>query len=101
MGSVLAAFLAGRMTEKNVISVPALMADYYSLSPDPSDPEQRVAFGTSGHRGSSSDRGFNEDHILAIAQAVSEYRAREGVRGPLFIGADSHALSEAAMRSDT
>ena len=82
-----------------LISVPELMADYYSLRPDATIPDQRIGFGTSGHRGSSSDLSFNEDHILAITQAVSEYRSRQGVRGPLFVGADSHALSEAALRS--
>ena len=82
-----------------LISVPELMADYYSLRPDAAIPDQRIGFGTSGHRGSSSDLSFNEDHILAITQAVSEYRSRQGIRGPLFVGADSHALSEAALRS--
>ncbi|MCX5044696.1 phosphoglucomutase (alpha-D-glucose-1,6-bisphosphate-dependent) [Aldersonia sp. NBC_00410] len=73
-----------------------LVTAYYSLTPDPSVPEQMVVFGTSGHRGSSLNRAFNEAHILATTQAIVEYRAGEGITGPLFIGRDTHALSEPA-----
>ncbi|MBD0323772.1 MAG: alpha-D-glucose phosphate-specific phosphoglucomutase, partial [Aldersonia sp.] len=76
-----------------------LATAYYSLIPDPSVPEQMVAFGTSGHRGSSLNRAFNESHILAITQAIVEYRAGQGTTGPLFIGRDTHALSEPAWVS--
>src|SRR6185436_78169 len=71
----------------------------YSERPDPSRPEQRVIFGTSGHRGSAFTCGFNESHILSIAQAVCRYRTHQGIDGPLFIGIDTHALSEPAYRS--
>jgi phosphoglucomutase len=74
-----------------------LVASYYALVPDADDPGQRVAFGTSGHRGSSLDRAFNETHIAAITQAIVEYRAGQGITGPLFIGADTHALSRPAQ----
>ena len=80
-------------TESDLIDVEALVRAYYDLEPDVSIPEQRVAFGTSGHRGSSFNRSFNERHILAITQAIVEYRTAQGVTGPLFIGADTHALS--------
>ena len=73
------------------------VAAYYTTRPDPADPAQRVAFGTSGHRGTSSDGSFNEDHILAICQAISEYRAGQATTGPLFAGMDTHALSEPAL----
>ena len=82
-----------------LVDVPRLMAAYYSERPDPSDPAQRVSFGTSGHRGSSLATSFNQDHILAVAQALTEVRSAQGIAGPLFLGADTHALSEAAMRS--
>ncbi|MCB0077804.1 MAG: phosphoglucomutase (alpha-D-glucose-1,6-bisphosphate-dependent) [Anaerolineales bacterium] len=82
-----------------LINTPRLMAAYYSQCPDPADVAQRVSFGTSGHRGSSLDNSFNEDHILATSQAIAEYRAAQGIDGPLHIGMDSHALSEAALRS--
>jgi phosphoglucomutase len=82
-----------------LISVAALEAAYYDLHPDVAEPAQRVAFGTSGHRGSSLDAAFNEDHILAIAQAICEYRAGQGIDGPLYIGKDTHALSAPAQRS--
>jgi phosphoglucomutase len=72
---------------------------YYALRPDPDIPEQRVSFGTSGHRGSSFDCAFNEWHILAIAQAICLYRKQEGIDGPLFLGADTHALAEPAFAS--
>src|SRR6185503_18563246 len=72
---------------------------YYAEHPDPSVPEQRVAFGTSGHRGSALSTAFNEDHILATSQAICEYRAGQGITGPLFMGKDTHALSEPAFVS--
>ncbi len=77
----------------DLIDVDAVLAAYEDLHPDVSVPEQRVVFGTSGHRGSSLDTAFNRDHILAITQAICEYRADQGTDGPLFMGADSHALS--------
>ena len=87
------------MESKKVVNLPSLISDYYTLAPDPENKTQGVAFGTSGHRGSSKLRSFNETHILAIAQAVAEHRKAEGVPGPLYIGADTHALSEPALRS--
>jgi phosphoglucomutase len=82
-----------------LVDVPRLITAYYSLRPDPAIAAQRVAFGTSGHRGSSFDAGFNEAHVLAISQAISEYRRQQGVDGPLFIGFDTHALSAPAFAS--
>jgi phosphoglucomutase len=82
-----------------LVDVPRLVAAYYTERPDPETPGQRVAFGTSGPRGSSLLGSFNEPHILAIAQAVAEYRTVQGIDGPLFLGTDTHALSEPAMRS--
>lgn len=84
-------------TESDLIDVEALLRAYYDLHPDVSIPEQRVVFGTSGHRGSSLNTAFNEDHILAITQAVVDYRTSQGITGPLFIGADTHALSGPAQ----
>ncbi|MFF2324514.1 MULTISPECIES: phosphoglucomutase (alpha-D-glucose-1,6-bisphosphate-dependent) [unclassified Streptomyces] len=81
---------------EDLIDVARLVTEYYTLHPDPAEPGQRVAFGTSGHRGSSTATAFNEDHIAATSQAISEYRARQGTDGPLFLGADTHALSEPA-----
>ncbi|MEU8203795.1 phosphoglucomutase (alpha-D-glucose-1,6-bisphosphate-dependent) [Streptosporangium sp. NPDC049046] len=80
----------------DLVDVARLVTSYYALHPDPGEIGQRVAFGTSGHRGSSLNVAFNEDHILATSQAIVEYRAAQGVDGPLFLGADSHALSEPA-----
>ena len=92
--------LAGKPAPKDVlVDVPALVRRYTADAPDPSKPGERVAFGTSGHRGSSLRRSFNEAHILAVAQAVAEHRARAGVTGPLFLGRDTHALSEPAERT--
>src|SRR5215218_3423576 len=85
--------------ESDLIDVTALVEAYYEKHPDVSIPEQRVVFGTSGHRGSSFDTAFNEDHILATTQAIVEYRAAQGTTGPLFIGRDTHALSEPAWVS--
>ncbi|MER8088005.1 phosphoglucomutase (alpha-D-glucose-1,6-bisphosphate-dependent) [Streptomyces sp. NPDC094048] len=81
---------------EDLTDVARLVTAYYTLHPDPAEPDQRVAFGTSGHRGSSTATAFNEDHIAATSQAISEYRARQGTDGPLFLGADTHALSEPA-----
>ncbi len=80
----------------DLIDVDAVLAAYDDIHPDPADPVQRVVFGTSGHRGSSLDGAFNRDHILAITQAICEYRALHGTDGPLFLGADTHALSAPA-----
>ncbi|MEY4530648.1 MAG: hypothetical protein RLZZ156_1369 [Deinococcota bacterium] len=80
-------------------NIPRLVAAYYDFFPDPSIAAQRVAFGTSGHRGSSLKSTFNDAHIAAIAQATAEYRALQGITGTLFIGADSHALSEPALNT--
>ena len=82
-----------------LINVAKLVTAYYSLAPDPAVRAQRVAFGTSGHRGSAFDAAFNEAHILAIAQAVCAYRAQAGITGPLFVGMDTHALAEPAFAS--
>lgn len=83
----------------DLVDVGKLVDAYYATRPDPSVPAQRVAFGTSGHRGSSFDASFNEDHILAISQAVADYRKREGIDGPLYIGIDTHALSLPAFET--
>src|SRR6185312_13506331 len=92
--------LAGKPAPTSIlVDVPKLLAAYVDLRPDPSVAAQRVAFGTSGHRGSSFERGFNEWHILAISQAICEYRKGKGIDGPLFIGADTHALSQPALES--
>ncbi|HJD83094.1 phosphoglucomutase (alpha-D-glucose-1,6-bisphosphate-dependent) [Kitasatospora aureofaciens] len=80
----------------DLVDVARLVTAYYALRPDPQEVSQQVAFGTSGHRGSSLDAAFNEDHIAATTQAICEYRAGQGVGGPLFLGADTHALSEPA-----
>src|SRR5258705_6568441 len=82
-----------------LVDVDALLRAYYDIIPDPSDPTQRVAFGTSGHRGSSFRGAFNEHHILAITEAICRYRAAKGYDGPLFIGRDTHALSGPATRT--
>ncbi|WP_369220878.1 phosphoglucomutase (alpha-D-glucose-1,6-bisphosphate-dependent) [Streptomyces sp. R39] len=88
---------AGRpAAPEDLVDVARLVTAYYALHPDPSDPGQRVAFGTSGHRGSSLATAFNEDHIAATSQAICEYRSHQGTDGPLFLGADTHALSEPA-----
>ena len=83
----------------DLIDVPHLVTAYYALEPDLADPAQQVAFGTSGHRGSSLDGAFNEAHILATTQAICEYRAGQGYDGPLFVGRDTHGLSEPAWVS--
>jgi phosphoglucomutase len=90
--------LAGKPAPRSfLVDVPRLVAAYYELEPDPGDPAQRVAFGTSGHRGSSLRKSFNEAHILATSQAIAEHRLGRGIDGPLFVGRDTHALSEPAL----
>ena len=84
---------------EDLVDVPHLVTAYYSVNPDPDDIDQQVVFGTSGHRGSSLDGAFNEAHILATTQAIVEYRAAQGTTGPLFIGRDTHGLSEPAWVS--
>jgi phosphoglucomutase len=81
---------------EDLIDVDAVISAYYDLVPDPSDPDQQVVFGTSGHRGSSLDTAFNDAHIAATTQAIVEYRASQGITGPLYIGKDTHALSTPA-----
>ena len=89
--------LAGKPTPLALLTnIPRLVSAYYIHKPDPSEPGQRVAFGTSGHRGTSGENQFNEDHILAVCQAICELRGRSGITGPLFMGMDTHALSEPA-----
>jgi phosphoglucomutase len=90
--------LAGQPAPRDIlVNVPRLVSAYYTHQPDPADPGQLVSFGTSGHRGSSFDGKFNEDHILAVCQAICELRWAEGITGPLFIGMDTHPLSEPAL----
>ena len=92
--------LAGQPAEPSMLAnIPRLVTAYYTGRPDPSVPEQRVAFGTSGHRGSSLKNSFNEAHILATTQAICHYRKQQQIDGPLFLGMDTHALSEPAMAS--
>jgi phosphoglucomutase len=91
---------AGKPAELSMlVNVPRLVTAYYTETPDPSVPEQRVTFGTSGHRGSAFDKAFNEWHILAISQAICLYRAQQKIDGPLFLGMDTHALSVPAHAS--
>ncbi|GAA3715121.1 phosphoglucomutase (alpha-D-glucose-1,6-bisphosphate-dependent) [Microlunatus aurantiacus] len=84
---------------EDLIDVDAVLGAYYDLVPDPTNPDQQVVFGTSGHRGSSLDTAFNENHIAATTQAIVEYRAGQGVTGPLYIGKDTHALSLPAWKT--
>jgi len=92
--------LAGQKAPlSSLANIPALCTQYYSLKPDASEQAQRVSFGTSGHRGSAAQQSFNEVHIQAICQAVAEYRLAQGITGPLFLGKDTHALSEPAFVS--
>ena len=92
--------LAGQTAPRNILANIALLcSEYYTLFPDLTIQSQRVSFGTSGHRGSATDRSFNEVHIKAICQAVAEYRKTQGISGPLFLGKDTHALSEPAFIS--
>src|SRR3984957_12084337 len=91
---------AGKPADPSILlNVPKLVAAYYELRPDLSDPGQRVVFGTSGHRGSAMDVAFNEWHILAITQAICDYRKLQKIDGPIFLGIDTHALSEPAFAS--
>ncbi|MDN6481657.1 phosphoglucomutase (alpha-D-glucose-1,6-bisphosphate-dependent), partial [Acidipropionibacterium jensenii] len=85
--------------EQDLIDVDAVVSAYYDIKPDPDNPDQQVVFGTSGHRGSSLDGAFNDAHIAATSQAIVEYRASQGITGPLFIGKDTHALSGPAWRT--
>lgn len=82
-----------------LVNVPKLVTAYYEMRPDLADPKQRVVFGTSGHRGSALEVAFNEWHILAITQAICDYRKAQKIDGPLFLGMDTHALSEPAFAS--
>ncbi len=90
--------LAGKKAPRNILAnIPKLVTAYFAIEPDPNLKSQRVSFGTSGHRGCSTLGSFNEHHILAITQAICQYRAAEGIDGPLFLGVDTHALSEPAQ----
>jgi phosphoglucomutase len=92
--------LAGKVVpKKNLTDIAELISLYYETQPDVNNPLQKVAFGTSGHRGSSLNTSFTEDHIMAISQAICEYRAKEGITGPLFVGKDTHALSTPAEKT--
>lgn len=92
--------LAGKRAPRELlVDIPKLVSAYYTEKPDPTEILQQVSFGTSGHRGSSFDCAFNEDHILAISQAIVEYRASQKITGPMYIGKDTHALSEPALRT--
>lgn len=92
--------LAGKPApESLLVDIPSLISAYYTQKPDPDVRSQQVSFGTSGHRGSSFDSAFNEDHILAISQAIVEYRNSQGTTGPMYIGKDTHGLSEPALRT--
>jgi phosphoglucomutase len=92
--------LAGKIAEPSMlVNVPRLVTAYFAGKPDPSVPAQRVAFGTSGHRGSAFNDAFNEAHILAVSQAVCDHRRSRGIDGPLFVGIDTHALAEPALAS--
>ncbi|RRN64816.1 phosphoglucomutase (alpha-D-glucose-1,6-bisphosphate-dependent) [Caulobacter sp. 602-1] len=88
-----------RALPEDLIDLDALIGAYFEIKPDVANPAQKVVFGTSGHRGSSLDGGFNENHILAVTQAVVEHRAAQGITGPIFVGRDTHGLSEPAFRS--
>ena len=89
--------LAGQPAPRQLLTdIPRLVSAYYTTKPDPEEATQQVAFGTSGHRGSSTEGSFNEDHILAVCQALVEYRRQAGITGPLYVGKDTHALSEPA-----
>src|SRR5688572_19599518 len=92
--------LAGSLPDASMlIDVDGLLAAYHDVRPDPSEPTQRVAFGTSGHRGTALKGTFNEHHVLAITEAICRHRERAGLGGPLFLGRDTHALSEPALRT--
>ncbi len=92
--------LAGKKAPRDLLTnIPHLVSCYYAYKPDPLEKEQQISFGTSGHRGSSTEMTFNQDHVLATSQAVVEYRQKKGITGPLFLGMDTHALSEPALNS--
>jgi phosphoglucomutase len=92
--------LAGKPAPKSILAdIPTLVSDYYTVQPDPAEPRCQVSFGTSGHRGSSANATFNEDHILAVVQAICRHRKQAGVTGPLFLGKDTHALSTPAQNT--
>ena len=92
--------LAGKPAPESILAnIPRLVTNYYALEPDPAQSTQKVAFGTSGHRGTSTEGSFNEKHILTITQAICLHRKQQGINGPLFIGIDTHALSEPAFAS--
>lgn len=92
--------LAGKKAPYSILeNIPRLIASYYTKEPNPDQPRQAVSFGTSGHRGSATESTFNEDHILAVSQAVADYREKHSIKGPLFLGMDTHALSEPALIS--
>jgi phosphoglucomutase len=92
--------LAGQIAPPSFLeNIPALCASYYNLIPDMTNPAQRVSFGTSGHRGVATDASFNETHLMAICQATAEFRRTQGIVGPMFVGKDTHALSEPAFRT--
>lgn len=100
IGAMVAHPRAGQPAQpEDLVDLPHLVTAYYTLEPDPDDVAQQVVFGTSGHRGSALDGAFNQNHILAISQAIVEYRAQQGTTGPLFIGRDTHGLSEPAWVS--
>ncbi len=87
------------VAKENLVDIAELVSLYYETQPDVTNPDQKVAFGTSGHRGSSLNTSFTEDHIMAISQAICEYREKEGITGPLFVGKDTHALSTPAEKT--
>ena len=87
------------VAKEQLVDIPELISLYYETEPDAGNPDQQVVFGTSGHRGTSLDTSFTEDHIMAIAQAICEYRTKEGIDGPLFMGKDTHALSTPAEKT--
>src|SRR5258707_2783701 len=92
--------LAGKIAPPSMlVNVPRLVTAYFAGKPDPKIASQRVAFGTSGHRGSAFNNAFNEAHIISISQALCDHRLRSGIDGPLFIGIDTHALAEPALAS--
>jgi phosphoglucomutase len=92
--------LAGKPVPRELlVNIPRLICSYYTSKPDVNLPNEKISFGTSGHRGSSFTRNFNEDHVLAVSQAICEYRISRKIKGPLFLGKDTHALSEAAFMS--
>ena len=100
MSTVKVNALAGKPAPPGLLThVPRLLTAYFTLQPDASVPAQQVSFGTSGHRGTAFERGFNEWHVLAISQAICEYRKSQGITGPVFLGIDTHALSPAALAS--